>query len=332
MALPDRIEVLRLPSPFAIGNVNCYLLDGDPLTVVDPGPNMQSTREAFEAGLAECGRSVEEIALVLLTHQHHDHVGLAGEVARRAGAELAAIGPLADYLADFERSMDHDDRYAVETMVRSGIERQVAVSLRTMSAAFRVFGRGAEVDRRLASGDEVAAGGRRWEVLDRPGHSPTDTIFLDRESGVLIGGDHLLERVSSNPIAHAPIGIDDPEAAARSDDRPRALVRYIESMRRTRELEISLVLPGHGEEFADAVGLIDRRLEFHRRRAAKIRDALDQPMTAAEIAEVLWTNLPVAQTYLALSEVIGHVDLLIEAGEAEIVLEGDGVVRYAPRN
>lgn len=331
MALPDDIEVLPLPTPFAIGNVECYLLRGEPLTLVDPGPNMLSTREALESGLAERGHRIEDVELVLLTHQHHDHVGLAGEVARRAGAELAAIDPLADFLADFDRSMEHDDRYAVETMVRSGIDRQVAETLRTMSSAFRDFGRGAEVDHRLTDGDAIEAGGRSLEVLFRSGHSPTDTVFFDRDSGILVGGDHLLERISSNPIAHAPIGIEDPEAEARSPDRRRALLTYIDSMRATRELDVSLVLPGHGDPFADAAELIDWRLEFHDRRARKIRDALERPMTASEIADVLWTNLPVTQTYLALSEVIGHVDMLIEAGDAEVAVEGDGVVRYAPR-
>lgn len=331
MALPDDIEVLPLPTPFAIGNVNCYLLRGEPLTVIDPGPRMLSAREAFESGLAEHGYKLEDIELVLLTHQHHDHIGLAGKLAAEAGAELAAIGILAEFLADFEHSMEHDDRYAVETMARSGIERQVATTLRTMSAAFRVFGRGAEVDRQLADGDTIEAGGRRLTVLFRPGHSPTDTVFHDSDSGILIGGDHLLERISSNPIAHAPIGAEDPEEAARSEGRPRPLLRYMESMRATRELDISLVLPGHGDEFADPAALIDRRLEFHSRRARKIRATLEHPMTASEIADVLWTNLPVAGTYLALSEVIGHLDMLIEAGEVEVVLEGDGVARYAPR-
>jgi glyoxylase-like metal-dependent hydrolase (beta-lactamase superfamily II) len=330
LALPADIQVLPLPTPFAIGNVNCVVLEGEPLTIVDPGPHMLSAREALEAGLAERGHEVADVEQVLLTHQHHDHVGLAGEVASQAGAKLAAIDPLADFLADFDRSMDHDDRYAVETMVRSGIERKVAVTLRSMSAAFRVFGRGAEVDRRLDVGDAVEAGGRTLRVLFRPGHSPTDTVFLDEESGLLIGGDHLLERISSNPIAHAPIGADDPEAAARSADRPQPLLSYLGSMRATSELEISLVLPGHGEPFTEASALIDRRIEFHDRRARKIHDALVRPMTAAEIAGVLWTNLPVTQTYLALSEVIGHLDMLIEAGEATMVLEGDDVVRYAP--
>lgn len=330
MALPADIKVLPLPTPFAIGNVNCVLLEGEPLTVVDPGPHMHSTREALESGLAEHGYAIGDIELVVLTHQHHDHVGLAREVAEGAGAGLAAIDPLADFLADFDRSMDRDDRYAVETMVRSGIERKVAVTLRSMSAAFRVFGRGAEIERRLSPGDLIEAGGRRLRILFRPGHSPTDTVFLDEDDGLLVGGDHLLERISSNPIAHAPIGADDPEAAARSADRPRPLITYLQSMRETRELEVSLVLPGHGDPFTGAAALIDRRIELHERRARKIRAALEGPMTAAEIANVLWRNLPVTQTYLALSEVIGHLDILIEAGEATVVPEGDDVVRYAP--
>jgi len=329
-ALPGDVVRLPLPTPFAVGDVNCYLLRGDPLTVVDPGPNMLSATEALESGLAEHGYAIEDVELVLLTHQHHDHAGLAGRIAGRAGAELAAIDPLADYLADYERSMDHDDRFAVETMVMSGIERQVAVTLRTMSAAFRGFGHGADVGRRLRVGEAVEAGGRSLRVLFRPGHSPTDTVLLDEASGVMIGGDHLLERISSNPIAHAPIGIEDPEGVARSPDRPRALRTYIDSMRETHPLDVSLVLPGHGRPFAGARELIDRRLEMHRRRAQKIRDALERPMTAAEIADVLWTNLPVAQTYLALSEVLGHLDLLLEAGEAEVVDGDDGVVRYQP--
>lgn len=330
MTLPADIKVLPLPTPFAVGNVNCVLLEGESLTVVDPGPHMHSTREALESALAEHGHSLGDIERVLITHQHHDHVGLAGEVAAKAGAELAAIGPLADFLVDFDLSMERDDRYAVETMVRSGIERQVAVTLRSMSAAFRVFGRGAQVDRRLAAGGVVEAGARRLRVLLRPGHSPTDTVFLDEESGLLVGGDHLLKRISSNPIAHAPIGADDPEAAARSADRPRPLLSYLASMHETRELAISLVLPGHGEPFTDANALIERRFDLHERRATKIRDALERPMTASEIAGVLWTNLPVTQTYLALSEVIGHLDMLIEAGEATMVPEEGGVVRYAP--
>ena len=71
-----------------------------------------------------------------------------------------------------------------------------------ISRAFRRFVASARVDRILDDGGELIAGGRAWRVHELPGHSPTDTVFASE--GLLLGGDHLLERISSNPIAHAP--------------------------------------------------------------------------------------------------------------------------------
>src|SRR6185369_5293910 len=104
-------------------------------------------------------------------------------------------------------------------------------------------------------------GGRTFTVFERPGHSPTDTIFLDEER-VLVGGDHLLEKLSSNPIAHVPIDDRDPvEVAVR--DRRRALVEYIASMRATADLDVAVVLPGHGVAFTDHRDLIAKREDMH---------------------------------------------------------------------
>jgi glyoxylase-like metal-dependent hydrolase (beta-lactamase superfamily II) len=319
--LPDGVARLALPTPFAIGAVNGYLLEGEPLTLVDPGPLMEETRSALEVGLAERGHALADIELVLLTHQHHDHIGLAEEVRTASGATIAALAPLADFLADLEHWLDLDDRYAVATMIQSGIAPPVAESLRDMSRAFRRFSAGARVERRLADGDTIVAGGRTLRVLARSGHSPTDTVFLDEADGLLVAGDHLLERISSNPLAQCPIGEEDPDAAARSPERRRPLVDYLDSMRRTAELDVSLVLPGHGDPFTDHRGLVERRERSHRRRARKILRTLDEPRTASDVALRLWRQLPVTETYLALSEALAHLDLL----------EVEGLVRRRPQ-
>src|SRR4051812_397685 len=120
-APPPGIAAISLPSPFAIGAVNAYLLEGEPLTLVDPGPNQEESLVALERGLADRGRRVEDLELILLTHQHHDHVGLARRVRERSGAAVAAIAPLATFLADFDASMDADDAYAVAMMRRHGV-------------------------------------------------------------------------------------------------------------------------------------------------------------------------------------------------------------------
>jgi glyoxylase-like metal-dependent hydrolase (beta-lactamase superfamily II) len=110
--------------------------------------------------------------------------------------------------------------------------------------------------------------------------------------------------------------------------RPRALITYMASLEKTRAMELSLVLPGHGRPITDHAALIDERFRLHRRRAEKINRLIaSQPRTAHEIAQELWGNVAVTQAYLTLSEVLGHVDLLLRDGLV-VEREADGVVRF----
>jgi glyoxylase-like metal-dependent hydrolase (beta-lactamase superfamily II) len=320
--VPPDVHRLELPTPFAIGPVSSWVLRGEPLTLVDPGPRMDRTREALERGLSELGLRVEDVELLVLTHQHHDHVGLAAEVRERSGARVAGSARLAAYLADFGGAMDRDDAYAVATMVRHGLDRDSRETLNQISRGFRRYSGGVVVDDLLADGAELVAGGRAFRVHERPGHSPTDTIFHDEASGLMIGGDHMLERISSNPIAHGPIDDRDPAALAAGPDRPRPLVEYLGSLRATALLDVGTILPGHGEPFAGHRELLAKREDMHARRLRRILRAVDGRRTAADMTRVLWRQLPVTQAYLALSEVLGHLDLLAQ----------DALVRGAERD
>ena len=193
--LPADVHRLELPTPFAIGPVSSYLLRGEPLTLVDPGPRADRTREALERGLADAGLRVEDVELLVLTHQHHDHVGLAAEVRERSGARVAGTARLAAYLADFDGAMDRDDAYAVATMVRHGLDRDSRETLNQVSRGFRHYSTGVAVDDVLADGDELVAGGRAFRVHERPGHSPTDTVFRR-------GGDRADDRRRPHARAH----------------------------------------------------------------------------------------------------------------------------------
>jgi glyoxylase-like metal-dependent hydrolase (beta-lactamase superfamily II) len=322
--LPAGAHRLELPTPFAVGPVSTYVLRGEPLTLVDPGPLRDKTRAALESGLRDLGLRVEDVELVVLTHQHHDHVGLAAEVVRRSGARVAASPKLATYLGDYERWAERDDAYALETMARHGVDADARQTLDDISRSFRRYSEGVAVDVVVGDGEALVAGGRTFTVRERPGHSPTDTVLLDPADGLLVGGDHLLERISSNPIAHVPIDDRDPVAVARTDRR-RALVEYLASMRATAAMDVSVVLPGHGAPFAGHRRLIATREEMHARRARRILREIDGTRTATDIIALLWCNLPVTQSYLALSEVLGHIDLLERDGLVRAV-ERDGVV------
>jgi glyoxylase-like metal-dependent hydrolase (beta-lactamase superfamily II) len=102
----------------------------------------------------------------------------------------------------------------------------------------------------------------------------------------------------------------------------------MDSLRKTREMDVNLVLPGHGDAITDHKSLIDQRFEMHARRAEKIYDLIaERSRTAYELAQALWGNIAVTQAYLTLSEVIGHTDLLVNDGRVHEVEDG-GVVRF----
>jgi glyoxylase-like metal-dependent hydrolase (beta-lactamase superfamily II) len=155
---------------------------------------------------------------------------------------------------------------------------------------------------------------------------------LDESRSILLAGDHLIKHISSNPLLARPLKAEDDHADRSAEpatgERPRALVTYIASLEKTRAMELSLVLPGHGEPILDHVSLIDERFRLHRRRAAKIHRLIaSEPRTAHEIAHELWGNVAVTQAFLTLSEVLGHVDLLLADGLVQ-EQERDGVVRF----
>src|SRR3984893_14168018 len=321
------IHRLAIPTPFQVGRVNAYLIEDSPLTLVDSGPNSAKAMDELEQALAARGHAVEDIELLIVTHQHIDHFGLASILARRSGAEVAALDRLTPYLSRFGQEAEADDLFAQSLMLRHGIPAEVVTALRAVSASFRAWGSAVEITRPLADGSELALADRTLRVLHRPGHSPSDTLFLDEQRSILLAADHLIAHISSNPLLARPLGAG-AELGSPPAPRPQALITYLTSLEQTRAMELSLVLPGHGRPIGDHVALIDERFRLHRRRAEKIHRLIaEQPRTAHEIAQELWGNVAVTQAYLTLSEVLGHVDLLLE--ESRIVeVERDGVVRF----
>jgi glyoxylase-like metal-dependent hydrolase (beta-lactamase superfamily II) len=314
------IHRLQIPTPFAVGRVNCYLIEDEPLTLVDTGPNSGKALDELSTQLAARGHSIDDLELVIVTHQHIDHLGLVEIVAEHSGAEVAALGLAAERLANFDEDAEAEDRFAVELMLRNGIPEEVTAALRSVSRSFRGWGSHVAVTRPLDDGEEIGFRDRTLKTLHRPGHSPSDTLFWDEQRKILIAADHLLPHISSNPLISRPLD--------GSSHRSQALVTYIESLRKTREMPAEIVLPGHGDPVVDHVALIDERIAKHERRKEKIHKLIaEQPRTGYELAQAIWGNVAVTQAFLTLSEVIGHADLLVNEGSVREADDGS-VVRY----
>jgi glyoxylase-like metal-dependent hydrolase (beta-lactamase superfamily II) len=315
------VHRLPLPTPFPVGPVNAYLIDDDPLTLVDAGPNSGTTYAALEIALRRCGRRVEDIGLVLLTHQHVDHIGLAGLVAARGRADVAALTPLKPWLRDYEDSMRGQQRYADMIMKDHGVPRDIRLVIKASSRRMQGWGARVDVTAPFHDGDELTFRDRTLTVRHRPGHSPSDTVFCDYDNGLMISGDHLLPHISSNPLITEPL---EP-----TSKRPQTLATYIASMRASQREPTSTVLPGHGDPFGNHSELIGTRLALHDQRCERIYDLISQgPRTAHQLARAMWDEVAVTQAYLTISEVVGHVDLLINAGRVVAGEDAAGGVQF----
>ena len=311
------IVQIQAPLPH-IRSVNMWLLRGSPLTLIDTGPYSADALEALEAGLRGEGLRVEDIELVIPTHHHLDHSGLAATIAARSGARVAALDRTAEYGARYVDRSASDRSFSRELMRHHGVPESVIEAnegfwdfIRDTSAPF-------ETDAVLSDGDLIAAGGRDLRVLARPGHSTTDTLFVDEQSGIAFVGDHLLAGISSNaeivPVAE-PTG-----------SRPRARIEYLANMKRTAAMPLELLLTGHGDPVRDHVGLVRRRFNEHRRRCRRILDVMAEgPAQAYGIAGHLWSARTVSdQPLLVVWEVLGHLDLLLDDGRVSEQKIDDG--------
>ncbi|EHN09163.1 hypothetical protein PAI11_39700 [Patulibacter medicamentivorans] len=334
LAAAAGVHPIPLPTPFPVGDVNAWLIEDDPLTLVDVGPGSARALVALEAGLAARGHRIEDLERVVLTHEHVDHVGLAAIVVERSGAEVAAIDLLAPRLADPAGIGRRETRFMARAMQRHGLPSDVAVALVALQQGHQAWaGDPVPVGRALTAGDRLPFAGRSLEVLYRPGHSMTDTVLLDRERSIAIGGDHLIGAISSNPIlACDPAALDPRLPAPEAEARVSTLRRYVASLRETAALAPAVVLAGHGDAVTDVAGLVAERLRLHERRKGKILGLLGEgePASAFDLARRMWGDTALKQPFLVISEVLGHLDLLID-DDAIVAERADDVDRWRPR-
>src|SRR4029077_19196980 len=131
---------MAVPTPFLVGRVNCYLIEHDPLPLVDTGRNSGKSLDELQRALEQHGHAIEDLDQIVITHQHMDHLGLLEILARRSGAEVTALHLLTPYLQSFAARAAADDEFAEGVMRRHGVPDDLITVLGSVGAAFRAFG------------------------------------------------------------------------------------------------------------------------------------------------------------------------------------------------
>ena len=317
-SLPDGVLHAELPTPFPVGPVNCWLLPDSTVTLVDPGMVWDDSLDRVGRLLAEAGLRLGDVERIVVTHGHPDHYGLAGRIARDSGARILCGA------AERPKLLSSYDRPGYQELLAAlGIPDEVREAWPELYAGMRVMIDSPDDDTidDVHDGDLLDLGGRRFAAHVTPGHATGHLSLYDGESGTLLSGDHLLPRITPNPVL---------EPDAETGGRRRSLVEYLESLDRFVALDPAIVLPGHGPAFHDVGALVSSMRGHHDRRADRVLDLvreLGEP-TPYDLAIAMFPNLEGFGVMLGVSEAVGHLDLLVDDGT---VVEGDdttGARRY----
>ncbi len=308
-----RVLRIQLPTPFTVGPVNAYLLPGSPPTLVDCGPCTGEAWEALAAGLARHGVPVDRIGHLVLTHPHHDHAGLARRVREASGCRVLAHPVDHDRLLGRPGAWEAVADFLVEVCRRAGVPGPLREAVRRSLDGLQRYAEPLDAVEPLSEGDRLPGDEGGWRVLHTPGHARGALCLWNPERAVLVSGDTLIPHISSNAILEPATGAF----------RERTLPQYLHTLERLSGLGVREVFPGHGPPMGPPEGLIRDRLAFHEERCrdvlALVQAGRHRPW---DIAQDLFPDLDPGYVFLAVSEVVGHLDLLAERGLVRF--EGQG--------
>ncbi|RSK27738.1 MBL fold metallo-hydrolase [Bacillus sp. HMF5848] len=290
---------ITLPTPFAVGDVNVYIIKGERLTLVDAGVKTEEAWHLFTRGLQEHGYKPEDIEQVVLTHHHPDHVGLLDLLPK--GLPVYGHRKGRPWIQQNREFLEYHDEFFEDLFFRFGIDRVFLKGIEQMKRPLH-FACKRDLTGELVEGD-IIPGLPNWSVLEVPGHAQSHIAFYREQDGTLIGGDHLLGKISSNPL------LEPPEHSG--DERPMPQVQYNDSLQKLLDYNIQVVYSGHGEPIHNAHSLITHRLKRQDERAQDVLAILkEKPHTVFDVCKQLFPHVYMKQLALTISETVGQLDYL----------------------
>lgn len=309
---------ISLPGYSDLGTANVYAVGSGPLTLIDTAPKFPGSFESLKDQLKHAGREIADIERIVFTHGHVDHFGLAARIREEAGRPIPCFIHTEEVwrvTAETHREEIFDEAgerlMAMVDMPPAEVEKiRERFSLFTLLCD-PVFDVETMEDGQVFEGDDY-----RLRVIHTPGHTPGTCCLYESRQKILFSGDHIIKHITPNPLFELKKEIlRDPEY--------RSLKAYIQSLEKIRGIEARYVFPGHGEFIEDLPAVIASYRRHHHKRMERIWKALKKRSRPLyHIVGEVFDFVPEYDGFLAISEILVHLELLIEEGRVELVDPG----------
>lgn len=312
----NSLEKIIIPTPFHVGPVNVYLIKGERLTLVDTGPKTAEAKEALKNSLNNLGYSFSEIEQIVLTHHHPDHVGLIEEFPKAIIIGHKKCNPWLLKDTSFFVAMK---KFFTSFFNMHNVPSDLIEKMVMQNHHFQSFSGTRGLDKEVAEGDRID-GLSGWQVIETPGHAQSQISLFHENNGILLGGDHIIAHISSNAILEHPYSND--------EKRPLTLLQYRNSLKKCLQLPIKKVYSGHGQIVEEIETLVTNRFLEHEEKMLRLKNLIPETgISSFELCKQYYPHVYQKEPMLTMSEIIGHLDLLIDREEIKVI-ESEGLILY----
>jgi len=314
------IYQIEYPTPFPqAGNVYSYIIPGinNNYILFDAGLKWENNEELFFNFIKEKNIDINSISDIYLSHGHVDHYGLAKIINDKSGAKVYIHEKDKNKISD-----DYNKNYVKESgkyinfFKRYGLDDTTVEFIINTGKGLNYFTNQIKDIDTLLGGEKIDSGFGELEVVYLPGHTPGSIGLYNKKNKILFSGDSLLAKISPNPIVEL--------GKAGEEDRFKSLPVYYNTLDKMYNMDIDLVIPGHGECIINHQRTIENLKHFYKRRQEKILNVLSEEMTVYEISVTLFPKYK-EQIFLIFSEILGNIDILEEMGYVEKIDFGNKI-------
>ena len=316
----DNIHSIAIPSTQLpdLGTVNVFVLGSGSITLIDTGFKSPGSYEYLKEQLKQQGHHLADIERIILTHGHLDHFGLAESIRKEVDYAIPCFIHAEDlWKVTLENYADEMwSEYADHLIAMVGLPSEEVLKIKEQFSSFHDMGDPIVDAISMEDGDVFEGEGYQIRVIHTPGHSPGSSCLYETRQSILFSGDHIIKHITPNPLIEI-------NREHLRNPHYQSLKAYMDSLDKLRELDVQFVFPGHGEYIEDLPAIIDSLMVHHQQRMDLVWKALKKKSRPLyQLIEDVFPYVPEDDIFLAISEIMVHLDILMNDGRVEIVDPG----------